>query len=165
MVNIRDDKLNFQFCGVPIFYIFQIFQMINSIFTFQEYQFQITLRQTWNDQRLSFRRKLPLSHQGDLLHQIFISHLNILCFCYAIVNDLVEQVTSQVCCISIFVPFLLKRWQSPQMRHITHNRHRQFSKFRTIQDKWTYLHRCNRLIQSMYFDFRPNSLPDNDRRK
>ena len=22
MVNIRDDKLNFQFCGVPIFYIF-----------------------------------------------------------------------------------------------------------------------------------------------
>ena len=44
----------------------------------QEYQFQITLRQTWNDQRLSFRRKLPLSHQGDIVcHSKQNSNINI----------------------------------------------------------------------------------------
>ena len=138
---------------------FQIFQMINSIFNFQEYQFQITLRQTWNDQRLSFRRKLPLSHQGDLLHKIFISNLNVLCYCYAIVTNLAEQVTSQVllyinlfsCSAEELVVSTSATHHSPQAS--------------SIQDKWSYLHRCNRLMQSMYFDFRPNSLPDNDRRK
>ena len=37
----------------------------------QEYQFQITLRQRWNDQRLSFRRKLPLSHQGEKTEKLW----------------------------------------------------------------------------------------------
>ena len=43
----------------------------NETFDVQEYQFQITLRQRWNDQRLSFRRKLPLSHQGEKTEKLW----------------------------------------------------------------------------------------------
>lgn len=47
--------------------LFRRVQINDSFFTFQEYSFQITMRQQWNDKRLNFKNKL----KGGLAGKIY----------------------------------------------------------------------------------------------
>ena len=46
-------------------------QINDTFFTFQEYSFQITMRQQWNDKRLNFKSKLKGGLAGKYIDYAF----------------------------------------------------------------------------------------------